>query len=73
MEEQILSKQVNRFLAKSSSARPNAREIAFTVFDKNDVTPSGLSYIKNTVKAIILLSLRDLKARMAGISIGSIG
>ncbi len=31
-------------------------EIAFTVFDKNDVAPSGLSYIKNTVKAIILLS-----------------
>ena len=49
------------------------REIAFTIFDKKDVTPLGLPFIRNTFKAIILLSLRDLEASMAGIIIGSIG
>lgn len=43
-----------------------------TIFEKNDATPLGLSYLINTSKAIILSSLRDLKARMAGIIIESI-
>jgi hypothetical protein len=45
------------------------REIAFTTFDKNDVTPLGLSYLINTSIAIIFSSLRDLKASMAEIII----
>lgn len=45
------------------------RDIAFTTFDNNDVTPLGLSYLINTSKAIILSSLRDLKASMAEIII----
>jgi hypothetical protein len=51
------------------SSSEKRREIAFITFDKNDVTPLGLSYLINTSKAIILSSLRDLKASMAEIII----
>jgi hypothetical protein len=41
---------------KIQTSKMLTRAIAFTTFDKNDVTPLGLSYLINTSKAIILSS-----------------